>query len=78
MADRCERAVAAETRPEVVAWVRRLKRLVRDMPDGVRVYATNNAVSVTDDCMDAGEDSVAIQRHEVEDIYAPRWNGGDW
>ena len=78
MTARCKHAEALEVRPDVAAWVRRLRRLVRDTPAGVRVYVANATVTVTDNCDGAGEDAQAIQQHSVESIGAPRWNAGDF
>lgn len=76
---RCEHAEALEKRPDVVAWVRRLRRLAREMPADVRVYIGNGTINVMDLC-DEGTDGgpVERQRHIVADVGSGRWDGGDW
>ena len=71
----------ARLRPEVRRWIARLKRLLKDMPDGLEVYVGESvAVLATgpngDNFMTdtGGVDPSAV----IESFNDSRWDGGGW
>lgn len=84
--DRIRAAEAAEearSNEDVKRWIRRLKRLVRDMPDGVNVFVGAGTI-----CVQANDPSGAVfmtesggAEHEatIDSVEGGgHWDGGDW
>lgn len=79
---RAERAAcAARDRPDVKRWVRRLKRLLRDMPDGLEMFVGDSVtVLATGPAREhfmtvyGGKDTAAV----VDSVTDGRWDGGGW
>jgi len=71
----------ARERPEVKRWIRRLGRLIKDMPEGLEVYVgesvavlvkgPNGEHFMTDT---GGSDTSAV----VDSFNSERWDGGGW
>lgn len=74
-------ADAASERPEVKRWCKRLRRLIKDMPDGIQVYVgesisvlasgPNGEYFMTDT---GGRDTASV----VDSSNDGRWDGGGW
>lgn len=71
----------AACRPEVKRWIRRLRKLIRDMPDGIEVFVGESvAVRATGpggkSFMTEGE--CADPCSVIDSINDRRWDGGGW
>lgn len=84
--DRIRAAEAAEearSNGDVKRWIRRLKRLVRDMPDGVDVFVGAGVVCVQA-CGPGGVSFMTefggVEPEATVDSVEGRgrWDGGDW
>lgn len=78
MTAQCKHAKALSTRPDVVAWVRRLQEVARDMPADVQVFI-GGGIAVMDLCDEGSSgSSVERNRHIVASVEGSGWDGGDW
>jgi len=74
-------AEAARSRPEVVRWMRRLQRLMADMPDGLEMFVGETvAVCATGPNGESFHTSTGCHdASSVVDSYNDRrWDGGAW
>jgi predicted alpha/beta hydrolase family esterase len=75
-------AEEAQERPEVKRWLRRLDRLIKDMPEGLAVFVGE---SVTVLALGPNGESFrtevgGVDQSAIVDSFSNRgkWDGGDW
>lgn len=77
-----DRAESVGARPDVQRWIRRFRRLCREMPDGVHVYVANgtpNIMATDEDGAPFSEDRGSKVRDAIiEAMPFGGWDGGDW
>jgi hypothetical protein len=85
MSPAAERAAEVAAMPHVRRWIKRFKRLSRDMPPEVEVLVMAGvpAVLALDEHgrsyeKDSGDRYAANQDAVVDSVDDGRWDGGDW